>query len=500
MSEIEAMTFQSNDESMVRGPIAAWLSVTKTLEPDSGLDPADARRRAGELLKLILGGKIRPADVELTEDFKDVLSSLVGSLRDFELIDQRRTTADAVYQFISRSPWPDKHADEKRDLLFECAERGLGLKEIEAVYVRRNAGVERFEPAAGDGATATGLVRTITDKALEALKKGGDRGTLDLILAATNKLGRFANVCPTDVQAAARSLIEGLERSRRLETLFDGRDYVCGELMLLAAATTRQMGNWGEAKHLAETASRYFRKTLQPRNGLLRVDCEYLALQYESKHYEHALILAQRLAIECRAADLVRARLKCELIVGSSLKELNRVIEAVEHLSRLRGDPAISDHPSIRSAVLIRLANALSLNGRYSEAEAIEAEALSLLSSLSAPMMLADLKVVIAERLRDQGRLTEAVRVYRLGIADFAGLGMTAFVANFRILLAETLIALNRSNEAIEEIKAALPVVDRGAMVPEGLAAVALLKESVRRRKTDPNALRELREHLQKQR
>ncbi len=36
-------------------------------------------------------------------------------------------------------------------------------------------------------------------------------------------------------------------------------------------------------------------------------------------------------------------------------------------------------------------------------------------------------------------------------------------------------------------------------MVPEGLAAVALLKESIRRRKTDPNALRELRERLQTQ-
>ena len=34
-------------------------------------------------------------------------------------------------------------------------------------------------------------------------------------------------------------------------------------------------------------------------------------------------------------------------------------------------------------------------------------------------------------------------------------------------------------------------------MAPEGFAAVALLRESVRRRKTDPNALRELREHLQ---
>ncbi len=43
----------------------------------------------------------------------------------------------------------------------------------------------------------------------------------------------------------------------------------------------------------------------------------------------------------------------------------------------------------------------------------------------------------------------------------------------------------------------ALPTIEEQKMVPEGFAAMALLKESVRRRKTDPNALRELREHVQ---
>jgi hypothetical protein len=34
-------------------------------------------------------------------------------------------------------------------------------------------------------------------------------------------------------------------------------------------------------------------------------------------------------------------------------------------------------------------------------------------------------------------------------------------------------------------------------MLPEGYAAIALLQESVRRRKTDPNALSEVRQYLQ---
>jgi hypothetical protein len=45
----------------------------------------------------------------------------------------------------------------------------------------------------------------------------------------------------------------------------------------------------------------------------------------------------------------------------------------------------------------------------------------------------------------------------------------------------------------------ALPTIEEQKMEPEGFAAVALLRESVKRRKADPNALRELREYLQKQ-
>ena len=38
---------------------------------------------------------------------------------------------------------------------------------------------------------------------------------------------------------------------------------------------------------------------------------------------------------------------------------------------------------------------------------------------------------------------------------------------------------------------------DQEAMVPEGFTAVALLRESVRQRKTDASALHQLREYLQ---
>ena len=74
---------------------------------------------------------------------------------------------------------------------------------------------------------------------------------------------------------------------------------------------------------------------------------------------------------------------------------------------------------------------------------------------------------------------------------------MSTWVAYLRIVLAETLIASLQNREAEWEILAALPTIEEQKMVPEGFAAVSLLRESVKRRQASPEALREVREYLQ---
>ena len=99
-------------------------------------------------------------------------------------------------------------------------------------------------------------------------------------------------------------------------------------------------------------------------------------------------------------------------------------------------------------------------------------------------------RIALQTACRGAGRI-------RAAIADYEELGLETRVAYVRLFISETLLQLGRPREAEWEILAALPTIEEQKMVPEGFAAVALLKESVRRRKTDPNALRELREHLQ---
>ena len=112
-------------------------------------------------------------------------------------------------------------------------------------------------------------------------------------------------------------------------------------------------------------------------------------------------------------------------------------------------------------------------------------------------LTLADLKGTIAETLRDQGMLAEAVVGYLEAIKDYEKIGMSTYVAYIRVVVAETLLAQGRVEEAEEEIRSAMPTIEKEQMVREGAAVLALLRDSsIQRRQADPNPLRELRIQL----
>ncbi len=135
--------------------------------------------------------------------------------------------------------------------------------------------------------------------------------------------------------------------------------------------------------------------------------------------------------------------------------------------------------------------------GEFETAARTYEKALPVVMRGNRPVALCELKWSIADAYRNQGSLQRAVESYRVARSDYQELGFRAFVTQISLVIAETLLALGRDREAEWEILSVLPTIEEEKMVPEGLAAVALLRESVCRRKTDPKALRELREHLQ---
>ena len=64
-------------------------------------------------------------------------------------------------------------------------------------------------------------------------------------------------------------------------------------------------------------------------------------------------------------------------------------------------------------------------------------------------------------------------------------------------MIGDLLLEAGQDAQAEWEIRAALPIIDEEKMVPEGIAALSLLRESLRRRQIDKQALRELHGYFQ---
>ena len=124
-------------------------------------------------------------------------------------------------------------------------------------------------------------------------------------------------------------------------------------------------------------------------------------------------------------------------------------------------------------------------------------EAVSLLDHETPSPVRADLQLFVGGVLQAQGKLNDACDAFRASQRTYLALEMRAQVTYLHLVIAETLISLGRDREAEWEILSALPAIDEMKMAPEAVAAVSLLRDSVRSRKTDPAALQQLRSHLQ---
>ena len=137
------------------------------------------------------------------------------------------------------------------------------------------------------------------------------------------------------------------------------------------------------------------------------------------------------------------------------------------------------------------------MSGNLPRAFESYSEASNLLAIIDVPMLQANLDVCIGEALRQEGETDKTLRKFFSGLEVFDALLLKAMAARTRLNIAATLLSMGRDLEAVEQLLASLPAIEGQKMVPEGVAAVALLKEIVRRCKADPNTLQELQKRLQ---
>ena len=247
---------------------------------------------------------------------------------------------------------------------------------------------------------------------------------------------------------------------------------------------------------MARRAEAAFRHIVNPAPQLANISYARLTLHYDSGRYDRALELLPSLTQSFAKLDMDREALKCRFLEAMTLKNSSRTAESLEKLEAMANEPGLTKDTGLYGLVLVNLGDLSTQNGNTRDGLAFYQKALPLLQSSGQGFALAHLKALIGEALRAEGNLIAAAQSFRDSIADYVAMEMATWVAYLRIVLSETLIALSRNREAEWEILAALPTIEEQRMVPEGFAAIALLRESVKRREADPEALRELRNYL----
>jgi tetratricopeptide (TPR) repeat protein len=319
----------------------------------------------------------------------------------------------------------------------------------------------------------------------------------DVLLSICSLLKRNRDLAPAAILNEAASIYQWISRPGCELGLFDERDYFLGETALVAGGASRLLGRREEAFLWLDRAEAGFRHTMNPAPGLANVAYARLALRFEMGRHQDVLELTPSLEASFTKLHMEAEAVKCRLLQAMTLKMTGEHSGAIELLDRVHRNPSLASEPFLRAKILAELGDLHQLQGQFGLAMAAFQEASQLLQDKEPSPARADLKLCVGATYKALGSLGSAKEAYRAAQQEYSSLEMPGPVAYTRLLIAETLLEMNRDREAEWEILAALPAIDDIKMVPEGLAAMALLRESVRKRNTDTSALKQLRAQLQ---
>ena len=314
----------------------------------------------------------------------------------------------------------------------------------------------------------------------------------ETLLSLCALLGEQLYTSPARARDDAEFLYRYLEKPERKIGLFDERDYFLGELALVAGTACRQISRREEGRIWFDRSELAFRNTANAAGDLSRLAYQRLALRLEERHLDVVLELAPTVAKGLKELGMPEESLKCRFLEGIAMAESGRLEEAVSVFESI-GQAA----EEMKSDRLLSLAygNLTHYNGMLGNADQAilwSRRAIPLLKRLDDRVGLAKIRWGLANLLRETGRIPAAIEAYRAAQREFAELEMRADVAALHLVTADLLLESGEEREAMREILAALPVIDELQMVPEGTAALSLLRESVRQQRINRQALRDL--------
>jgi tetratricopeptide (TPR) repeat protein len=314
----------------------------------------------------------------------------------------------------------------------------------------------------------------------------------EVLLGVTQNLRGRIDTTPFEVHGDAAFFFEFLENPERAIGDFDEREYFLGEFALLAGTCCRLLFRKEEARAWLDRAEALFVLCAGSSSLAVRVAYQRLALAMEERRLDQIFELAPLWAQSASRLGMQEESLKCRLLAALALHERDRNEEAVKEFEAIRTEAHSLGNARMEATAAANLSELYRALGRLEEAMESTRAALPILARLNNQTGLVKLRWYTGDILRDQGKLADAAEAYREARQDAERIGLRGDVAAIHLVTAELLLDMNLDAQAEWEVRAALPIIDEEKMVPEGFAALSLLRESLRRRKLDRGALRTL--------
>jgi tetratricopeptide (TPR) repeat protein len=314
----------------------------------------------------------------------------------------------------------------------------------------------------------------------------------EVLLSICQYLRDRFETSPISVREQAIFFYRFLEKPPRPIGSFDERDYYLGEFALTAGTACRFLALRDESRHWFDLAEVNFVLAHNASAHFARLAYQRLALRVEERDFDQVLTLAPRWVMAFRDLQLLEDALKCRFLEAIALKEIERFDEAERTLKEIRDDAVALKSDRLAAIASQNLFQLYAFLGQADRAISVAQEVIPVFKQLDNRVGLAKLQLGLGYLLRSQARLSDALEAYRTAQWEFRELGMHADVASTHLVLADLLLDAGQAAQAEWEIRGALPVIDELKLVPEGIAALSLLRDSLRRRQIDRQALRSL--------
>jgi tetratricopeptide (TPR) repeat protein len=314
----------------------------------------------------------------------------------------------------------------------------------------------------------------------------------ELLLAVCEVLRPQLEISPTNTRKEAEFFYGFLDKPRRKIGLFDEREYYLGEFALTAGTACRILFHREEARRWFDRAEASFTRAANGLAHVARVAYQRLALAIEERRLNEVLELAPLWVESFEAMGLAEEALKCRFLEGLALRETGEIDRAVTVFLDICRQAEDQRNVRLVAQASNNLAQFYRLRGDLDEAMVYARKALPLLQDLENRVGLAKLRWCVGDILREQGKLNEAAGAYREALDESRAVGMRGDVAALHLVLADVMLDAGQDRQAEWEVRAALPIIEEEQMVPEGFAALGLLRNALRYQQVDRQALREL--------